>query len=179
MPKKTPKQLKDKPTTKAGEAFQKNKALFVNSLLHNANATQAYKDVHPDRQSIESINPDVKRYTNDPQVRESVAISLDKSGLGISYLNSRLRILTDAEKKIVVGERLVDVPDNNTSLEALKVAYKLHKLIDSPVVNIDARQQTIDLSSENIIKIDGVVQSLDKLTQSMRTMTITGEVQRE
>lgn len=164
--------------TKALKGFQKTKQEFVKAILQDGNATKAYLVTHPEREDMDNVAMNAQRYTRDVEVRQTIGVQLDRHGLSVPYLNSRLRQLTASEKQIILKDELVAVPDNPTSLEALKVAYKLHRLIDSPVVNIDARQQTIDLSSENVNKIDITIQALDKLTQAMRSMEITGEVLR-
>ena len=164
--------------TKIPERLQKTKQAFVESIIQHGNATKAYLATHPKREDMDNVAMNAQRYTRNVEVRESIGAQLVRHGLSVPYLNSRLRQLTASEKQIILKDELVAIPDNPTSLEALKVAYKLHKLIDSPVVNIDARQQTIDLSSENVNKIDITIQALDKLTQAMRSMEITGEVLR-
>lgn len=154
---------------------------FIERTLETASPTQAYREIYPNTKAHQEISEGAFRILKTPEVKNSITETLDKSGLTVGYLNNRLKSLTVAEKHIVFNNQLVPVADNSTSLDAVKTAYKLHKLLDeSNFVNVDARSVNIDIDLPTIEKIDVVVNKLDTLNKRLElSKTMTGDIEED
>lgn len=158
---KTPKKPHTKLTNK-----RKN---FIDALITTGNAHQAYEIASPKCKDSSAKSQGISHMLNNQKTQIAIQERLDKSGLNVEYLNNRLRQLTTAEKAIVLSDTIVNVQDNPTSLEALKVAYKLHRLLDDKqqIVNIDQRTQTVELSHDTVIRMDKTVNELRALNVNL------------
>lgn len=161
---------------KSEKKKQAMQQLFIEKTLETASPTQAFREIYPNANSPQEITRGAFEILKEPQVKNSIVESLEKSGLSVGYLNNRLRQLTVAEKQIIFNNKLVPVADNGTSLEAIKTAYKLHKLLEEKnFVNVDARSVTVDVDLPTVEKIDSVISKLDTLNKTL-DLTKSGEV---
>lgn len=152
------------------------RAKFIEKTLTTASPTKAYRELYPNTTAPQEISEGAFRILKTPEVKNSIVESLEKSGLSVGYLNTRLRQLTVAEKQIIFNNQLVPVADNGTSLEAIKTAYKLHKLLEEKnFVNVDARSVNVDVDLPTVEKIDSVISKLDTLNKTL-DLTKSGEV---
>ncbi len=96
------------------------------------------------------------------EVKQYLSDVLDAQGLKLTKLNKNLLSLIDNPMKEAITKdgSIIELKDNATQLEAIKLGYKLHKVIDNaPTSIVDARTINVNTADK------AVVDSLSKVSE--------------
>jgi len=133
-----PKKLKNSNREKFAKA--------VSNVKEPRPQSQIYQDIYQCNNDVARSRSSILMRSTD--VKERISELLDEQGLSITVLNTKLNKLINAKKEVLNAKgEVVQLNDNPASLNALQTAYKLHKVIGSDGINIDAR--TLNVSSDN------------------------------
>lgn len=104
--------------------------LFSQALLkQGGNQTKAYLEVYSGIKNA-SARTNASRLLAIISVRKRITELLEAQGLGIVELTKKLKKLTEAKKRVTDnGDFTGWEPDNRTSLEAIKIALRIHGLL--------------------------------------------------
>jgi hypothetical protein len=107
---------------------------------------------------------------NNPVIQSRISQLLDRQGLSDTELNLRLKKLSQAKKVLINKGKLIEVEDNSIQLESIKTAYKLHGYLSNTESSTyeDNRSINISLSSEELTRLEGIVQGIKSLKDKAR-----------
>jgi len=103
--------------------------LFVQALIQNGgHKTEAYMSIY--KAKYDTARHGGSFLLRNVEIRRRVSEILEAEGLGILELAKKLKKLTEARKAVTNNNDFTGwEPDNRTSLEAIKLACRLHGLI--------------------------------------------------
>lgn len=160
-----------------GKLKNKKREIFCREVLKSkGNISKAYKEVyntkHPD-----AIRANSSHLFKAPEVQQRIDELLNQSGLSVEELNSKLQLLTEAEKSIVVDGKIKEVKDCPTQLAALRTAYQLRKMLGNEGQQAGQQVNIHIYSPEEVSNIGKVISELKKLNENMgNEYSPTGEV---
>lgn len=110
-----------------------------------------------------------------PECKERLTELLNKQGLSLDYLNSKLKDLVNAKKEVYSknGELIAKVDDNNIQLSAIKTGYQLHNVLKADnTINIDKSSNQINILSTDVdVNPIDILQELRELSQNLSIPT--------
>lgn len=125
--------------------------------------------------AYERLMPDVKRpelhlraKLHSGRFRGRLSELMDLSGLSLVQLNSKLKELTEAQRPLVIDGNIEMVADNPTQIDAVKTAYKLHKVLGNDTnINVDARKIELNIDEAGMERLSVIASELNQLALNM------------
>lgn len=146
---------------------------FAQRFVKNrGNATQAVIEVYPPKKHNVARAIASENLTK-PAVLNRIDQILNENKLTLNECVVKLHRQTEAQKKTEFGIQ----PDNPTINDALKTAFKLHRVLSDSNVNIDARSINIGLDSADHTALQGICDTLKDMNSKLSMGNVqSGEV---
>ena len=156
---------KTHPTKTRGKTLQKEikRKIFAHKVASGIKPSQAYKETFsPPNTNTISLRKNASLLLNDGITKSLVIDLLNQQGITITYCNTKLKELLEADKLIVNRKGdCITVKDNPSQIEALKLAYKLHRATDND--NNSSTTNNLNIISTDTAHIESVISKLSKL----------------
>ena len=152
---------------------------FARAFVKTASGVKAYEKVWGVPENPRNAIEYGSTLSNTPHIRDRINYLLTTTkGLSVENLTTKHAELLDAQKPIILDDKIVDYPDNQAQLKALEMGYELHGALNKGMrVNIAARRQEVslgDLDADKLAVLAGALASARSTTdghllgQSMR-----------
>lgn len=143
-----------------------NHEQFCKEYAKTGKMKESYKKAYPKVKDI-SAQIGANRLIKNEDVQGRLAEILEAKGLGVENLARKHKNLINAKKVMVVKGEMVKVPDNNVQIDALKVGYKLHGVLDRHETNVDQRSVTINFTNESSVELSKIVDKLEVMNRNL------------
>ena len=149
---------------------------FEDALIeHKGNQTKAYMAIHPNASARTASSNAISLIKRNPQVMVNIAQRMDDNKGSEDMLCQKLIKLVNCKKSIVVDNTIHKVADNQTQLDSVKTALKLHGHLSTGVhISTDNRQVNISAESLDHRQLKSLS---SKLTQLHATRKFDGDTQ--
>ena len=146
---------------------------FCQAVCQSKTQVEAYQEAYPDA-SYETAKANASELTSQDKIADRITYILNTRGLTLtSLVDNQLKELLRGKKEVIYKDKVTEIQDNTALAEGLKIALKLHKVLDNKEIYEDNRQVNITLDQAQIDKLEAIVNIIKELSSKQ---VISGEI---
>ena len=140
---------------------------FCKKIASGKTQTEAYQEAYPNA-SYPTAKARASELLNQEKIAGRITQILNEKGITLnSLIENGLKDLLKGEKEVLGSKnKIITLKDNSSKAEGLKIALKLHRVLDTKQEYQDNRQVNITLNTQDINRLEDIIKGIKGLRES-------------